>query len=108
MDPSSQVFLFGDQTVAFTADLRQLLHVNDNVVLKSFFERAHYALRLEIAQLPARQQEWFPRFTSLLELAAHHRESTSNPALELSLLCLNQLARFIWYVAALESSKITD
>ena len=95
MEPSSQIFIFGDQTNASEADLRQLLHVNDNIVLRSFFERANYALRVEIARLPAVQQEWFPRFTTLFDLLARHHQPESNPALALALLCINQLGRFI-------------
>ena len=95
MESSSQIFIFGDQTTAFDKELRQLLHVKDNVVLRSFFERTTYALRVEIAQLPAPKREKFPRFTNLLDLLARRRELENNPALELALLCISQLACFI-------------
>jgi hypothetical protein len=55
--PTSQVFIFGDQTSAFESDLRSLLHVKDNESLRSFFEKANYALRFEIARLPVSQRE---------------------------------------------------
>ena len=101
MEAPSQIFIFGDQTNASDADLRQLLHVNDNSVLKSFFERVTYAVRVEIAHLPTLQQEWFPRFTTLLELLTARRRGTGdNPALGLALLCINQLGRFVKYVVA--------
>lgn len=101
MEPPSQVFIFGDQTNASDADLRQLLHVNENSVLRSFFERVNYALRVEIARLPAIQQDWFPRYTTLLELlTARRRGSGNNPALGLALLCINQLGHFVKYVVA--------
>ena len=92
-----QILLFGDQTSAFEADLRQLLHVKDNEVLTSFLSKANFALRLEIGKLPISQQECFPRFTTLVDLLSRFRESGSHPALELGLLCLNQLARCIKY-----------
>ena len=95
MEPSSQIFIFGDQTNASDTELRQLLHVKDNIVLRSFFERTTYALRVKIAQLPAMKQEKFPRFTTLLDLLARRRELGDNPALELALLCITQLACFI-------------
>jgi naphtho-gamma-pyrone polyketide synthase len=95
LDSSLNVYVFGDQTNAFESDLNQLLHVKDCEVLSSFFEQVNYALRLEISRLPASQKEWFPRFTSIIDLLARYPESGSNPALGLSLLCLNQLARFI-------------
>jgi naphtho-gamma-pyrone polyketide synthase len=92
---TSQVFIFGDQTSAFESDLRSLLHVKDNANLRSFFEKANYALRLEIARLPMSQREIFPRFTCCLDLLQYYRESGGNPALGLALLTLNQLGRFI-------------
>lgn len=101
MDPPTQIFIFGDQTNASDADLRQLLHVNDNSVLRSLFERVNYALRVEIARLPVVQQEWFPRYTTRLELlTARRRGFGDNPALGLALLCINQLGRFVNYVVA--------
>lgn len=90
-----QVFLFGDQTNAFEADLRQLLHTKGNEVLNSFLTKANLALRLEITKLSLSQQEQFPRFSTLIDLLNGFREYGSHPALELGLLCLNQLARFI-------------
>ena len=96
MEYPTQLFVFGDQTNASDADLRRLLHVNDNSVLRSFFERVSYALRVEIARLPAVQQEWFPHYANLLQLlTARRREREDNPALGLALLCINQLGRFI-------------
>ncbi|KAF6235869.1 hypothetical protein HO173_006065 [Letharia columbiana] len=96
MEPPTQIFIFGDQKNASDADLRQLLHVNDNSVLRSFFERVNYALRVEIARLPVIQQEWFPRYNTLLELlTARRRGFGDNPALGLALLCINQLGRTI-------------
>jgi naphtho-gamma-pyrone polyketide synthase len=92
---TSQIFIFGDQTSAFEPDLRSLLHVKDNANLRSFFEKANYALRLEIARLPMSQREIFPRFTCCLDLLQYYRESGGNPALGLALLTLNQLGRFI-------------
>ena len=46
-------------------DLRQLLHVKDNVVLMVFFEHVGLSMRVEIAGLTALKQETFPRFTTL-------------------------------------------
>ena len=90
-----QIFLFGDQTNAFEADLRQLLHNKGNEVLNSFLTKANLALRLEVTKLSLSQQEQFPRFSTLIDLLNGFRDYGSHPALELGLLCLNQLARFI-------------
>jgi naphtho-gamma-pyrone polyketide synthase len=92
------VYIFGDQTNPFESDLSQLLHVKSCEVLNSFIEQIHYALRLEISRLPASQQACFPRFSTISDLLARKSDSGNNPALELALLCLTQLGRFIKYV----------
>lgn len=97
-DSPFSVYFFGDQTNSYEGDLTQLLHVKDCEVLSSFFDQAHYALRLEISRLSNTQRAVFPRFTCILDLLAKKSESRSHPALELSLLCLTQLARFIKFV----------
>ena len=97
MDSPCGVYFFGDQTNSFESELTQLLHVKGCEVLSSFVERSQYALRLEISKLPVSQQEWFPRFTSLIDLLARKSDSGSNPALELALMCASQLACFIRY-----------
>ena len=94
-DAPSKVLLFGDSSNLYDAELNHLLHVKSCEVLSSFFDNVHYALRLEIARLPVSQQAWFPRFTCLSDILARASESESNPALELALLCLTQLGRFI-------------
>ena len=97
IDSSCGVYFFGDQTNSFESELTQLLHVKGCEVLSSFFEQSHYALRLEISGLPVSRQELFPRFSSIIDLLARKSDSGSNPALELALMCLSQLARFIKY-----------
>jgi naphtho-gamma-pyrone polyketide synthase len=92
-----QVFLFGDLTLAFEEDLRQLLHVKGNASLQSFFDHVAFAFRQEFASLPADQQEWLPRFTTLIDLLANLEGTVGAPALRFALLCLYQLGRFIRY-----------
>lgn len=76
-------------------DLRQLLHVKDNVVLMFFFEHVALSMRVEIAGLTALKQETFPRFTTLLDLLPRCRELGIDPAPELALLCIAQLPCFV-------------
>ena len=91
------VYLLGDQTNSYESELTQLLHVKDCEVLSSFLEQAHYALRIEVSRLPISRRRLIPQFTSVIDLVARKPLSPSNPALELALLCLSQLARFIKY-----------
>jgi len=98
MDSTSSIYVFGDQTNAFEANLTQILHIKNNSVLTTFLEQTHYALRVEISRLPILQKGLFPRFTSIIDLLARNSDSGSNPALESALICLTQLACFIRYV----------
>ena len=95
MGRTTKILLLGDQTNGFDSGLRRLLHVKDNNHLMAFFERVHYALRLEIGHLPITERDSFPRFTSVIDLLARHREGGTNPALESALTCIHQLACFI-------------
>jgi naphtho-gamma-pyrone polyketide synthase len=97
MQSCCQVFVFGDLTVAFAEDLRQLLHVKDNPTLRSFFEQVSAAFRAEFGKLPAHQQAWFPRFTTIVDLLSKLGETEGTPALNFTLLCLTELAQFIRY-----------
>lgn len=91
------IFLFGDLTLAFEQDLRQLLHVKDNASLLAFFDHVAGAFRHEFSLLPAREQEWLPRFTTLIDLLANLDGTEGAPATRFALFCLHQLGRFIWY-----------
>ena len=92
-----QVFLFGDLTVPFEEDLRQLLHIKGNGSLSSFLDQAGFALREEFGHLASRQQELLPRFTTLIDLLFKLNESAGAPALRSALLCLYQIGQFIRY-----------
>ena len=94
MARQTQVYLFGDQNFDFDGGLRRLLHVKDNAVLISFFERVQHAIRTEIGELPFQERELFPRFSSLIDLLAKQREAGSNPAIEQMLTCVHQFACF--------------
>ena len=94
---SCQVFVFGDLTIPFEEDLRQLLHTKGHGSLSSFFDRVGFALREEITKLPSRQQHLLPRFTTLVDLLFRVKESEGAPALKFALLCLYQIGQFIRY-----------
>ncbi len=89
-----QIYLFGDQTYDVNARLRPLLS-DTNPILTSFFERVYYAIRAEIARLPLRSREAFPRFSSIADLLFRQRQGGLNPALEKALSCIYQLGYFI-------------
>ncbi|KAJ9668079.1 hypothetical protein H2201_001885 [Coniosporium apollinis] len=101
---STKIYLFGDQTHSFDAGLRRLYQQKENGPLTAFFEKVHFALRREIGQLPVAERQWFPAFTSVVDLLARHRESGNNPALEGALTCIHHLACFISYFG--EGSRI--
>lgn len=102
MDPSNimepcQVFLFGDLTVPFEEDLRQLLHIKSNGSLSSFFDQVGFAFREELGKLASVQQQLLPRFTTLVDLLFRLKDSEGAPALKFALLCLYQIGQFIRY-----------
>lgn len=94
---SCQVFLFGDLTIPFEEDLRQLLHTKGNGSLSSFFDQVGFAFREEIGNLSSRLQDLLPRFTTLIDLLFRLKESEGAPALKFALLCLYQIGQFIRY-----------
>lgn len=89
------IFLFGDLTLAFEQELRQLLHIRDNASLRDLFDRVNWAFRHEFSKLPTHEQEWLPRFSSLVDLLAGFESLEGAPAIRIALLCLYQLSRFI-------------
>lgn len=97
MTMASQIFLFGDLTVSFEERLRHLLHLQGNALLRSFFDQAGFALRKECGDLPAEQQDLFPRFTTLVDLLPKLGETEGTPILRFALLCLCELGQFIRY-----------
>lgn len=89
------ILLFGDLTIAFEEDLRQLLHCKNNGLMQSFFHQVSQAFRQEFALLPSQQQEWFPRFTDLVDLLANLDGMIGTLALRFGLLCVYQIGRLI-------------
>ena len=92
---SCQLFLFGDLTISFEEDLRQLLHVKSNGILSSFFDQVGFALREESGKLPARQQNLLPQFTTLIDLLPRLKDFQGAPALRFALLSAFQIGQFI-------------
>jgi naphtho-gamma-pyrone polyketide synthase len=95
MEDARRIYLFGDQTISCDEGLRNLLQAKNHTIVASFIERCFHALRQEISRLPPSQRRLFPRFTSIADLLARHRESGTNPALGSALTCIYQLGCFI-------------
>ena len=94
------ILIFGDQTGDYGKIFSQLMHIKENTVLTSFFEKAYSALRDEVSQQPRVVRDQIPGFSSIADLLARYSESTaarSNP-LESALTCISQIACFIWQV----------
>ena len=94
---SCQIFLFGDLTIPFEEDLRQLLHTKGNGSLSFFLDQIGFAFREEFGKLASRQQCLLPRFTTLIDLLFKLEESEGAPALKFALLCVYQIGQFIRY-----------
>lgn len=100
MEDSLQIILFGDQTGDYRSIFRQVLHIKDNTILTSFFEKAYSALRDEVAQQPRAVRDQISGFTSIADLVARYSDSADpkSNALESALTCISQISCFIWYV----------
>lgn len=94
---SCHVLILGDLTVSFEEELRHLLHNKDNEVLRSFFAKVGFALRSEFGELPIHQQNWFPHFTTLIDLLSKVENIHGTPILKFTLLCVCQIGQFIRY-----------
>lgn len=92
---SCQVFLFGDLAAHFEDELRQLLYVEGNESLRSFFERVSFALREECGKLSSSHQELFPRFTTLVDLISKLGETEGTPVLRFCLLVVCEIGQFL-------------
>lgn len=108
MMESCQIFLFGDLTIPFDEQLRQLLHIKGNETLKSFFDQAGFALREECGKLPAEQQDLFPRFTTIVDLLPKVGETEGTPVLKFALLSLCEIGQFIRYFPKEHVSSATS
>ncbi|KAL4912427.1 ketoacyl-synt-domain-containing protein [Aspergillus aurantiobrunneus] len=91
------MLLFGDQTTAFEPVLHTLVHVKSHGTLTDFFDRVCFYLRRYVGSLPSHQQDWFPYFTTMIDLFAQHESMYGAPALKFTLLCVTELAQFIHY-----------
>ncbi|KAK3331714.1 polyketide synthase, partial [Cercophora scortea] len=93
-----QVLVFGDlSSSGFEDELRKLLHLKTNPLLDAFFEQVGFALRRIIGGLPSEQQDWFPRFTTLIDLVARLGETAATPVLRFLVLSVYEVAQFIVY-----------
>lgn len=93
--PARRLYVFGDMTLAFKADLVRLLHIKENATLQSLFDHVSFALKDEISSLPADEQQWFPRFSTIVDLVEALDGIKGAPAVRFALLCMYQLGRWI-------------
>lgn len=91
-----QILLFGDlSSIHFENQLCRLLHVKNNSLLTSFFDRVSYYLRRLLEALPEEQQNLLPRFTTLIDFLAKFGETDGTPVARFFLLSVHELAQSI-------------
>lgn len=104
----SQILLFGDLSlIQFKDQLRHLLHVKNNPLLTSLFDRVNYSLRRFIEVLPEEEQDLFPRFTTLIDLIHRFGDTEGTSALGFFLLSVHEVAQCIVYVLGNLSSPFS-
>ncbi|KAK1147826.1 Type I Iterative Polyketide synthase (PKS) [Aspergillus melleus] len=104
----ANVFVFGDQTVPFDSTLHDLLQVKDNPILIDYIEKVGYHLRRYVSSLSVYQQDWFPSFTTLVDLFARHDKSHACPALKFAFVVATQIGLFIKHLEDGSSPYPTD
>jgi naphtho-gamma-pyrone polyketide synthase len=95
MGESCHIYLFGDQTFEYSKELRDIVHLNSDPLVISFFEETYNALRVEIGSLPKSQRQEFESFSNFSELAAQKLAGSLHPSLDQALSCAYELASFI-------------
>jgi hypothetical protein len=93
-----KVLLFGDQSEERIEDLRELVKVTDNPLLRAFIDEAYGVLRSEVSQAPAVTRS-LPSFTSIETLLWRYGDSgVRHPAIESALVIIHQVSTFLRYV----------
>ncbi|TPX22279.1 Type I Iterative Polyketide synthase (PKS), partial [Coccidioides immitis] len=95
MAQDMQVFLFGDQTYDLVPDLRQLLRCNTKPILSAFLEQSHYVIRAQSATWLSPEEQQRSRSSNLAHLLQKYSDGDLNPAFQVALHSLTQLACFI-------------
>ncbi|KAL4816998.1 putative sterigmatocystin biosynthesis polyketide synthase [Aspergillus spinulosporus] len=91
----TRLFLFGDQTYDFVADLRELLNVRNNPILVAFLEQSHYVIRGQmIRELPPKEHKQ-ARTASLAELLQKYADRKLPSAFQTALSCITQIGLFM-------------
>ncbi|OAA35274.1 polyketide synthase [Metarhizium rileyi] len=101
-----ELLAFGDLAASVCLDsLQPLLHAKNNAELADFFARVSSSLRRYFGQLPSSQRILFPRFSTLIDLAAKWEGSPGRSALQPLLLSVLQSAHFIRHYGGPESAQ---
>ncbi|KAM5343388.1 hypothetical protein ACJ41O_011925 [Fusarium nematophilum] len=96
---STDIYVFGDQTLPVLDSLQGLLLIRDNSILKQFLDEAYIAVRREISGVPATERSGFPQTETLgLALEAIRRGQHST-ALDSALLCIYEIGYYIDFIA---------
>ncbi|RYP27845.1 hypothetical protein DL767_007493 [Monosporascus sp. MG133] len=99
MASSTDLYLFGDQSIAVLDKLQGLLQVKDNATLTAFLSEAFLAIRRETGALPSRDRDSIVQAESLGLLLEAVRRSTTHAALESCFLCIYEIGYYIDYLA---------
>jgi naphtho-gamma-pyrone polyketide synthase len=95
MAASTDVYVFGDQSIAVLDKLQGLLQVEDNAILATFLREAFFAIRRETGSLPARERDSIAQAENLGLLLEAVRRDTSHAALDGCFLCIYEIGYYI-------------
>lgn len=98
-DPgSTSVLVFGDQSLSPHTLFKEIIRQSrESVHTATFLQAANKVLRDEVAKLPVDNRRGIPSFSTIQELNARYEASEqAHAGIEGALLCIVQLAQFIW------------
>lgn len=98
MRSSTDVYIFGDQSIPVLDGLQELLMVKDDAPLTAFLNNSISAIQQEISALPSTEKEEIPRGDTLALLLNAVRKGTGHTAIESAFLCIYEIGYYIEYV----------
>ena len=95
MAPSTDLYLFGDQTFDFVPTLRELLSQQDTPLLSAFLEQAHYVARAQMVTSLGPAEHKVARTADLAQMVQKYATGSLSPAFQTALSCICQLGVFM-------------
>lgn len=95
MASSTDVYIFGDQTLCVLKNLQNLLLVHDNAPLSIFLDEAFSVVHREISCLPSTEKDRFPRAETFGLLLDAIQNGKHHAALDSACVCVYEIGSYL-------------